>query len=431
MERISFLINVSVNTLDHVKLLLKSLKENLKGQEHEILVFVDSDNEGSLEYLRTQKDNFFDLKIITHKLKPCVGYSRNSNILVELAQHKIVSYLQSDMVIGPNYDEYILEELEENCILSATRIEPPLHGSSDKTITYDLGTDPTKFDWDKFQEFSNVVRQDVTMEYFFAPFTFYKNVWTDIGGYDTMFRKSREDSDILQRFIQKGIKIKQTFKANVYHFTCVSSRGKNWFDQSNHEAQRKVELQTQADQIELRKFIRKWGTFNHGESKLDRLDMDLVWVNGDVRELIYFFEYYFPRVWVPTKDMKDTIVNAYKAEQDIANQTLKFSEEDWEVSKKFYKRVDYDAIIQVGEPKDYNIRVELDLTRDTKGLPLKNVESFAQVLPHLSSVLINEDKGVYEVGCAKIHLKKKVNLAVRDNIVVGNPQFDMSLLTIE
>ena len=70
MKQISFLINVSVNTLDHVKLLLKSLKENLKGQEHEILVFVDSDNEGSLEYLRTQKDNFFDLKIITLVFPP-------------------------------------------------------------------------------------------------------------------------------------------------------------------------------------------------------------------------------------------------------------------------------------------------------------------------------------------------------------------------
>ncbi len=76
MNQISFLINCSVNTLDHMKLLMKSLKENLHFNEHEILVFVDSDNEGLTEWLREQKKDFFDLKIITHKLNPCVGYSR-------------------------------------------------------------------------------------------------------------------------------------------------------------------------------------------------------------------------------------------------------------------------------------------------------------------------------------------------------------------
>ena len=94
IRQISFLINTSVNTLDHVKLLLRSLKENLVGKEHEILIFVDSDNEGTVDYLREQKKDFFDLKIITHSLTPCVGYSRNNNLLVELAKHPIVSYLQ-------------------------------------------------------------------------------------------------------------------------------------------------------------------------------------------------------------------------------------------------------------------------------------------------------------------------------------------------
>jgi glycosyltransferase involved in cell wall biosynthesis len=131
MNQISFIINTSVNTLDHVKLLLKSLKENLKGQNHEILFFVDSDNEDTVSYLKEQKKNFYDLKIVTHKITPCIGYSRNSNLLIELAKHDIVSYLQSDMVISPNYDSDILSEIEDNCILSATRVEPPLHGNSD------------------------------------------------------------------------------------------------------------------------------------------------------------------------------------------------------------------------------------------------------------------------------------------------------------
>ena len=159
MKQISFLINTSVNTLDHVKLLLRSLKENLVGKEHEILIFVDSDNEGTVDYLREQKKDFFDLKIITHRLSPCVGYSRNNNLLVELAKHNIVSYLQSDMVISPNYDVDVLADLEENCILSATRIEPPLHGESSQTITKDFGTDPNEFKWEEFQSYSVTVKR--------------------------------------------------------------------------------------------------------------------------------------------------------------------------------------------------------------------------------------------------------------------------------
>ena len=130
MKQISFIINTAVNELNHISLLLKSLKLNLDGDKHEILVFIDNDNQGTYEYLKSIKDQYYDLKIITHKLPPCIGYSRNNNLLVELAKHDIVSYLQSDMIISPHYDTDVLKELKSNMILSATRVEPPLHGDS-------------------------------------------------------------------------------------------------------------------------------------------------------------------------------------------------------------------------------------------------------------------------------------------------------------
>lgn len=431
MKQISFLINTSVNTLDHVKLLLRSLKENLVGTEHEILIFVDSDNEGTVEYLREQKENFFDLKIITHKLNPCVGYSRNNNLLVELAKHDIVSYLQSDMVISPGYDKDILAELEDSCILSATRIEPPLHGISDKTITYDLGVDPNEFKWEEFQKFAPTQKTGKIIEYFFAPFTFYKKVWMDVGGYDTLFRRSREDSDLLQRFIQKGIKIKQTFEANVYHFSCVSSRGKNWFDPNSKEAQQRVQTQNIADQVELMRFIRKWGRFNHGEEKILRYDMDLVWIGGNIDDLVKV-EHFFTKLWVPTQEIKQELLNYFKArnEHQFANSLLKFSEEDWNTAKKFYNQTDYETLVQVGQPSEFNIKLEVDMTRDSKGTLLKDGNVFLSYLGFLSDMIASYDPGVYELGCAKFYIKEKVNVA-ENYIVVENPPFDYSLLTIE
>ena len=429
MKQISFLINTSVNTLDHVKLLLRSLKENLAGKEHEILIFVDSDNEGTVDYLRKQKKDFFDLKIITHKLTPCVGYSRNNNLLVELAKHDIVSYLQSDMVISPNYDIDVLADLEENCILSATRIEPPLHGESSQTITKDFGTDPNEFKWEEFQSYSVTVKRVEYLEYFFAPFTFYKKVWTDIGGYDTLFRRSREDSDLLQRFIQAGVKIKQTFKANVYHFSCVSSRGKNWFDPNSEEAQNRVKIQNIADKIELIRFIKKWGRFNHGEQKIVCYDMDLVWKGGSFEEFTKI-ESFFSKIWVPNQEFKNKILELHKNDHAYANHLLKFGYDDWENAKRFYNQFDYESLIQVGEPQDFNVKVEVDMTRDEKGSPLKSFIPFLNYLQFLSDLIDPYDPGVYELECATFHVKNKVNLG-NSHIVVDNPPFDYSLLTVE
>jgi GT2 family glycosyltransferase len=422
MNQISFVTNCSLNTLDHVKLLIKSLKENLKGQRHEILIFVDSDNEGTVEWLREQKKDFYNLKIITHSLTPCVGYSRNNNLLVELAEHDIVSYLQSDMVISPNYDVDILSELEENCILSATRIEPPLHGKSYQTITEDFGTDPNEFKWEEFQKFSVGAKRDENLNYFFAPFTFYKKVWLDLGGYDTLFRRSREDSDLLQRFIQRGVKIKQTFEANVYHFSCVSSRGKNWFNPNSEEAQSRVKMQNIADRIELIRFTRKWGRFNHGEEKILRYDMDLLWTGGNIEDLVKI-EYHFSKIWVPTQEIKDQLITFFnnRNEHQYANFLLKFSEEDWNNAKKFYNQIDYNTIIQVGEPEDYNIVIEVNMATDS---------IFLSNIGFLSELLKPYDPGVYQLGSTTYHIKNKINIGDSQAVVV-NPPFDYTLLTIE
>ena len=427
MKQISFLINTSVNTLDHVKLLLRSLRENLFSKDHEILVFVDSDNEGTVDFLREQKQYFKDLKIITHKLKPCVGYSRNNNLMVELAKHDICSYLQSDMVVSKHYDLNVLQELEENCILSATRIEPPLHGPSETTITKDFGVDPNEFNWNEFVPFAELSKQNKTLEYFFAPFTFYKNVWLETGGYDTMFRRSREDSDLLQRFIQKGVKIKQTFKANVYHFSCVSSRGKGWFDKSNEEVQKRVEMQKIADGIEIRRFLQKWGNFNHGEAKLNKLDMDLVLSDtGKLNPMfIVQIEPFFSRVWLETEEQKKAITSIFSNQHDPANELLGFSVEDWEYAKQFYNQVNFDSIYKVGRPEDYNIKVEADFS----GINPQQ-DPFLQNLTRISSIIEPYEPGVYELGSAKIEVKNVISLAP-DQIVVKNPPFDMTLLTIE
>ena len=170
--------------------------------------------------------------------------------MFEMAKTDIVSYLQSDMVISKNYDLDIIKNLDENTVISSTRIEPPLHPPSSEKITHDFGLDPSKFNFESFQTFSNSKKENKLTSYWFAPFTLYRKKWIEIGGHDTLFRRSREDSDILYRLCLKGMKFKQDWNAIVYHFTCTSSRGIEWWKQQNQD---RIKTQNIADSIEYSK----------------------------------------------------------------------------------------------------------------------------------------------------------------------------------
>jgi len=426
VENISFVINTANNELENLQLLLKSLQKNLDRDTHQIIVFIDSDNQGTYEWLKSVKGDFNDLKIITHSLPPCIGYSRNNNLLVELSDNEIVSYLQSDMVISPGYDTDILRDLENNCILSATRVEPPLHGESPQTITKNFGISPNEFNLDEWNQYAPTVKQDRSSDYFFAPVTFYKSVWLNMGGYDTLFRRSREDSDLVQRCLHLGIKLKQTHNAIVYHFTCTSSRGKDWHNKDNQEAQERVKLQNQADMLELRKFIKKWGGFNHGTDKLVRYDADIIIRNSEriSHGNIYQIEPFFSKVLVDNTNEIEVLHGYQKFENSFANQLLGFTDEQWNSAKKYYNQSDNSGIYNTIDNFDnkYNVLVEIDGNNITQQ-DMYNIQLIHPILSENS-----EKTGQFELGNIKITINKLVKNTI---ISMSNPKFDKNLLSIE
>lgn len=420
MQKITFTTNVGRNTLEHLKLLLLSLQLNLDNKEHEILVFVDADNEGIVSYLQGIKSHFKDLKIIHNRATMPVGYQRNKTLLTEYATHDIISYLQSDMVIGPHYDTEILQHVKKGRILSSTRVEPPLHGESPVTFTKNLGLTPEEFSLEEWNEFSPTVKRDELINYFFAPITYYKEDWLKIGGYDTVFRRAREDSDLVQKCLHAGIELVQTFSANVYHFTCVTSRGPKWFDQKSTEVQDRLKLQQQADVIELRRFIRKWGTFNHGEKKLFKLETDLVPRNYNL-QTITNLEPFFSRVWLKTEEDKQTLLKEYENLHSVANKLLNITDSTWDKYKYVYRLENFDEIFKVGEPEDYSIKITVECDK------LTNANQFVANLQNLYELLHTSEIGDYELDNVIISVKE---IKVLDNSNVINPPFDYTLLTV-
>ena len=122
-----------------------SMEKNFSSKDHEVLVFVDSDDGNIVPFLLEQKKVFPNLKIIKNKFSFPIAYQENMNYMFREASGEIVSYLQSDMVVGPNYDQEVVKHLQKNMILSSTRIEPPLHPPGPEKFTMDFGKDPNQF----------------------------------------------------------------------------------------------------------------------------------------------------------------------------------------------------------------------------------------------------------------------------------------------
>lgn len=197
--------------------------------EHYIVLLDDASTDGTWEWIQS----LVDTKLITYKNESAdrVGHTVLYDKGVELAPTVIISILHSDMIITQNYVANILKHLKPLTVVSATRIEPPLHPPGPEKIVKDFGMEPESFKHSEFEEFvqkTSFYNKDLTTEGIFAPWTMYKEDFIAIGGHDLLFAPMElEDSDIFNRMFLNDYKFVQSRDAFVYHMTCRGSRFKD------------------------------------------------------------------------------------------------------------------------------------------------------------------------------------------------------------
>jgi hypothetical protein len=326
------------------------------------------------------------------------------------ATNEIVSYLQSDMVVCKDYDLEVLKHVEPNMILCSTRIEPPLHPSSGEKHTADFGLDPNTFDLKTFTNYAQTLKKNTKTSYFFAPFTLYKQTWNSIGGHDTQFRRSREDSDVLTRLVLNDTQIVQTWEALVYHFTCTSSRGKNWFDKNNINAQLRAQKQQQADLIEMSKFIKKWGKFNHSTNKIKYHNISAKITGTASLDIFNSVQMYFNKISAPTGLVIPFLDNLSK-QHNTANELLNVSEEDWIKYSYMFRQ----ELPQFVDEVEDDIIVEFNISK----INHNNFSSFLINLQDIISTSIDEE-GDYEYDIFKITVNKLEDIS-SSKIKIVNP----------
>ena len=421
---LTFCINTACNERYHIELLLRSMSQNLSHKNYPIIVYVENDNQGTVEFLKTQKAIFPNLKIVVNPLPVPIGYARNINLMFDMAETEIVSYLQSDMVVSRNYDLEVLKHLNEQNIISSTRIEPPLHPSSPEKITYDFGLDPQKFDLEAFTAFADSQKSDRITNYWFAPFTLYRKLWLEIGGHDTLFRRSREDSDLLYRFTMKGVKIEQAWNAIVYHFTCTSSRGIEWWTK---KAKARTALQQQADVVEMTRFLQKWPKFKHDTvfdpAKEYKYPISVNFKNVTPHNGIAIFQNYyrFQHIYIDNASVRVMLQKSFDQLHNFANQLLNISSADWDTYKKYYRTQEFSDIFVDTPIIDADIILDIDpQTMDVFTDPF---------ILQLNDIVHISEAGQYECGTGVLTINKIIN-RIQENLVVKNPSIEDINFTI-
>ena len=264
MKPISF-IQPSRNNLKYLKWSYESIRKNLS-PIHEICWADDYSDDGTWEWMQEIADKDPNVKIHRNEGPNRLGHTILYDTLVnDYATNDIVMIYHADMYACPKMDEMVLKHLEPGKVVSATRIEPPLHPDGPEKVLRDFGIEPEEFKESELMKFIDEYKPPIeTTKGIFAPWAMYKKDFQSINGHDPLYApQSKEDSDIFNRFVLAGYELIQTWEGYVYHMTCRGSRFKDGALRNpagqvfmkNRESSEWLEQ----NQRSTRNFIRKWG----------------------------------------------------------------------------------------------------------------------------------------------------------------------------
>ena len=277
-DKVISFIQPSRNNLKYLKWSYNSIRKNL-GYRHEICWADDFSDDGTWEWMNEIVKKDKNVKIHRNEGPRRLGHTILYDTLInDYATSDIVMIYHADMYACPGLDEEILKHLEPGKVVSATRIEPPLHPDGPEKILEDFGIEPEEFKERELLGFVDEVRSGNGLLYgplalgrdtsqgIFAPWAIYKEDFTSIGGHDPLYApQSKEDSDIFNRFVLNGYELIQTWKGFVYHMTCRGSRfadgAKRNPDGQVFMKNRETDEWLRQNQRSTRNFIRKWGHF--------------------------------------------------------------------------------------------------------------------------------------------------------------------------
>ena len=304
MEKISFIIP-SRDNLKYLKWAYEGLRKNCS-QEHQICMADDASTDGTWEWMVEEQKKNKNLSIYRNEGPDRSGLTVLYDYLAEeLATNDVIMFFHADMYPSKDMDKKILDRLERGTVVSATRIEPPLHPDGPEKIISPLGFEPEEFDEEKFNKDVELYTKSEYTEGVFAPWALYKEDYFDVNGHDELFiPQSREDSDIFNRFYLNGYQFRQIWDGFVYHLTSRGSRFRDGVGKDSEEWK-------YSNSRNMRNFIRKWGATPMHDAMmkpivLPKYDIGLVVKNCSL-ELVAALEPWCSNIYHDIDDVKNYV----------------------------------------------------------------------------------------------------------------------------
>lgn len=257
---VSFVIP-SRSNLKYLKWCYASIRKNI-GSDIWICLADDASSDNTKEWMEEtgKVDPYFKFLIndTGSRLGHTILYDR---IVNELVVTPLAIIAHADMFWLPGSIANMLKHIKPSYIVSATRIEPNLHPEGPEKHLIDMGQEPEEFKEDLVLEYARKLEgenKDKITNGVFAPWMFFKEDFTSIGGHDPLFApQSKEDSDIWNRMLLNGYTFVQARDAFVAHLTCRGSR----FNPTLTTPGKNSEEWEKQNARSSRNFIRKWGHF--------------------------------------------------------------------------------------------------------------------------------------------------------------------------
>ena len=266
MEKITFCIP-SKNNLRYLKACIPSIRKNSYRKDHDIIIFVDKDTDGTVNWLKSIKDEYNVKYFVNPNLnEKLFGIGMAYDFCIKNSETEIFMIFHADMMLGKDADLHAFNLLKEKKVVCSTRIEPPLHPEGPEKIVKDFGNWPEinieevfkEKEFDLFVEECKITYKDKITHGCFAPWMMYKKDFIEIGMHDPIMRSAREDSDVFNRMILNEYELIQSWTSYVYHLTCRGGQFEHGILTKEH-TQKSKDWQKLMHESTL-EFIRKWGS---------------------------------------------------------------------------------------------------------------------------------------------------------------------------
>jgi GT2 family glycosyltransferase len=332
----------SKNNFRYVKHSVKYIRENCYRKDHIIHIGIDGEDIELEEWVKDENHNG-DINIMVSNGVSGIAAIYN-DIAKKLSTDFIVVY-HADMIAGKDMDLYLYKQWKQGIIVSATRIEPPLHPADPAKIVDNFGLWPEEdvedgFKKEQFNQFvENNLDNDKVTKGVFAPWLIHKEDYWIVGGHDESLNSHSEDRDLFNRFLLNGFDFIQPWNAMVYHLTCRGGQFEHAISTEN--LQTKSESWNALAAENTKKFIRKWGTqplYDQYQypTIMPKYDIGLVIYNAP-EDLVIFLEPYFTTIYTNTlgqvegvsklKDINDALTNDTIIEvnaDQLTNENIEF-----------------------------------------------------------------------------------------------------------